>query len=144
MTKPLSTGCIKQQEKLLTSREFNLLLESVDLDNKLGQLLFLDIRFNKEEVTPREFMCNEIYCLIFDKGKTIDATERSVFQLSESLQENDEVDPRSYLCSKKIYVTMFEKTFMLLYLEHSVFLIKRAELQLTKSTLAILSNKRGL
>lgn len=54
-------------------------------------------------------MYNEIYCPIFEKEKTIDATERSVFQLSETLEENHEGDPSSYLCTKKLDATMFKK-----------------------------------
>ena len=61
MTKPLPTGSIKQREKIQTWREFNLLLESVDLDDKIGHLFVIDIRFNKEEAIPKEFMYNEIY-----------------------------------------------------------------------------------
>ena len=37
MTKPLPTGCIKKKE-VMSYRKFDLLLETVDLDDKTGHL----------------------------------------------------------------------------------------------------------
>ena len=41
MTKPMPTDSIKK--KVLSRREFNLLLETVDLDDSIGHLFVVDI-----------------------------------------------------------------------------------------------------
>ena len=46
MTKPLPTGCIKELKKKPAWKEFNVLLENLDLDDKIGHL-FVVIRITK-------------------------------------------------------------------------------------------------
>ena len=82
MTKPLPTSCNKQQKKVPTWKEFNLMLQPLDLDYKIRHLFVVDIRFNKEETTPKKYMHNEIYGPIFEKKTILDTKEKSVFQLS--------------------------------------------------------------
>ena len=111
MTRPLPTSCIKPQKKVPTWKQFNLMLKSVDLDNKFGFLIVADIRFNKEEATLKQYMYNEIYCPILEKKTIVEATERSVFQ----------DDDKSYLCTKKTHANMFEKQFTTLFSNISCF-----------------------
>ena len=67
MTKPMSTGSIK--EKMPSWMEFNLLLETVDLDDKIGHLLVVDIKFDYEKATDRVIMYNEVFPPIIEKKK---------------------------------------------------------------------------
>ena len=50
MTKPMSTGCIKENPPPSWCR-FNLLLETVDLSSKLGHLFVADMEFDEERAT---------------------------------------------------------------------------------------------
>ena len=59
MTKQMPTGCIKEHPAPSWLR-FNLLLETVDLDNKIGHLFVIDIEFHKKRATEREYSYNEI------------------------------------------------------------------------------------
>ena len=59
MTKPVPAGCVK--EHLEPSwLQFNLLLETFHLDNKIGYLFVVDIDFDKKRATEPEYMYNEI------------------------------------------------------------------------------------
>ena len=78
MTKPLPTGCIKD-DKDISWETFNFLLESVSFEDKIGHLYIVDIEFDVKSATKREFAYNEIYPPIIEKQKTIDPCERSVF-----------------------------------------------------------------
>ena len=104
MTKPLSTGCIKQLEKMPSWKKCNLLLKALDLDNKLGHLFVVDIDFNAAEADTGTFMDIEVYTPIFEK-KVIDPTKRSVFQLSETPRKNINKKPfyQKSQSIKKIY-----------------------------------------
>ena len=48
MTKPMPTGCIKFNEDFSWST-FNRLLENVDLNDKIGRLYIVDIKFDYEQ-----------------------------------------------------------------------------------------------
>ena len=111
MTKPQPTSCIEQQKRMPIGQKFSMLLQHVDLDDKNRHLFNVDIRFNKEEATPKQHMYNEIYRPIFEKKKIekkIDVTERSVFLLRETFQDGD----KSYVCTKKIHATTLGKKFI--------------------------------
>ena len=84
MTKPLPTGCIKDNDDI-SWETFNILLEIVNFDDKIGHLYIVDIEFDFKNATEREFAYNEIYPPIIEKQKIIDPCERSVFQLLEQL-----------------------------------------------------------
>ena len=85
------------------------MLETVDLDGKIGHLFANNISLNYAHTDSKTLKYNEICCPIFEK--TIDASERSVFQLSETLRKNGlNSNPRNYLCTKnKTHATMLEK-----------------------------------
>ena len=68
MTKPLPTGCIKNDSDL-SWRTFNILLESVSLEDQIGHLYVVDIKFNHENATEKKIAYNEIYPPIVEKQK---------------------------------------------------------------------------
>ena len=78
MTRSMPTGCIKEYP-CPSFREFNLLLYGVTLHDPFGHLVVVDIEFNEKEATEREMLYNEIFPLIIEKQKTLDADERSVY-----------------------------------------------------------------
>ena len=52
MTKPLPTGCIKNDADI-SWNTFNLLLESINLNDEIGHLYIVDINFNMENATKK-------------------------------------------------------------------------------------------
>ena len=130
MTKPLPTGCIKDDPDL-SWEKFNLLIESVSLQDPIGHLYIVDIKFDKENASEKQITYNEIYCSIVEKQKTIDACERSVYQLFDNYKESKN-GPCSYRVTEKAHSTMLPKKCIPLYLEDLVFLIKRAGWVVTK------------
>ena len=130
MTRPMPTGCIR--EKTPSWLEFDILLETVDLDDNIGHLFVIDIGFDYENATSKQMMYNEISPPIIDKQKKLDATERSVFQLCEKYLETDDNKPKSYKGTKKSHATLIPKTFIPLYLEDLKFLIFRCGWKVTK------------
>ena len=60
MTKPMPTGCIKEHPSP-SSLKFNMLLESVSLDDPKGHLFVVDIEFDEKNATEREFLYNDIF-----------------------------------------------------------------------------------
>ena len=48
MTKPMPTGCVKNDPDL-SWRTSNILLERVDLDDHIGHLFIVDIKFDYEK-----------------------------------------------------------------------------------------------
>ena len=80
MTKPLPTGCIKDNDEI-SQKTFNFLLENVSFEDSIGHLYIVDIEFDTKNATESEFAYNEIYTPIIEKQRTIDPCERSVFQL---------------------------------------------------------------
>ena len=88
MTKPLPTGCIKQDPDI-TWRTFNLLLERVSFENSIGNLFVVDIEFDYYNASAKQRVYNEIYPSIIEKQTVIDPCERSVYQLLEQYSETE-------------------------------------------------------
>ena len=130
MTKPLSTGCIKDDNDTCWET-FNFLLESVSFEDKIGHLYIVDLEFDFKNATEREYAYNEIYPPVIEKQKTIDPCERSVFRLLEQFVGSGK-GPRSYRATAKAHANLFKKNFLPLYLEDLVFCIKRAGRKVTK------------
>ena len=82
MTKPLPTGCIKQNSDI-SWRTFNLLIQNLSLDNNIGHLYVVDIEFDHTKATENQIVNNKIYPPIIEKQQIIDSCERSVHQLLE-------------------------------------------------------------
>ena len=130
MTRPMPTGCIKQNNSP-SWVNFNLLMETVSFEDPIGHLFVVDIEFDYENASPRQFIYNEIFPPIIEKNKIMEANERSLFQLLE-LFSKDGDKPRSYRCTSKSHATLFPKTCIPLYIEDLRFLIKRAGWKVTK------------
>ena len=130
MTKPLPTGCIKD-DKDISWETFNFLLESVSFEDKIGHLYIVDIEFDVENGTEREYAYNDIYPWIIEKQKTIDPCERSVFQLLEQFFRGEK-GPKAYRATAKAHANLFKRIFLPMYLEDLVFCIKRAGWKVTK------------
>ena len=130
MTKPMPVGSIKEKEA--DWLKFNLLLEKVDLDDEIGHLFLVDIEFHQHKATPRQMLYNEIFLPIVEKKKTLDANERSVFQLFELYSETEKHNPKSYKLSSQSQATLMPKKYIPLYLEELKFLIFRCGWKVTK------------
>ena len=131
MTRPMPTGCIKQNTSPTWSN-FNLLIEKVSLKDKIGHLFVVDIEFDFENASNRQLTYNEIFPPIIEKKKIMEANERSLFQLLELFSKNEQDKPRSYVCTAKSHAILLPKTCIPLYIEDLRFLIKRAGWKVTK------------
>ena len=109
MTKPLPTGCIKDDFDI-SWETFNFLLERVDFQDTIGHSYIADIEFDIKNATKRELAYNEIYPPIIEKQKIIDPCERSVFKLLEQyiVGENG---PKSYRSTAKAQATLLKNFF---------------------------------
>ena len=87
MTKPIPTGCIKEES--VSWIKFNLLLEKVDFNDEIGHPFVVDIEFNYQNASPKQIMYNEIFPPITDEQKKLDANKRSAFQISKQYSETD-------------------------------------------------------
>ena len=131
MTRPMPTGCIKQNNSP-SWLKFNLLMETVSFEDEIGHLFVVDIEFDYENASLRQFMYNEIFPPIIEKQKIMEANERSLFQLLELFSRRDDGRPSSYKCTSKSHATLLPKTCIPLYIEDLRFLIKRAGWKVTK------------
>ena len=131
MTRPMPTGCIKQiaSPSWVT---FNLLMEKVTLEDLIGHLFVVDIEFDFQNATPRQLTYNEIFPLIIEKKKIMEANERSLFQLLEVFSKNEQGKPRSYISTAKSHATLLPKICIPLYIEDLRFLVKRGGWKVTK------------
>ena len=66
MTKPLPTGCIKENSDI-SQRTYNLWLKKVSLDDQIGHLNVVDIKFDHTKATENQIVYNEIYPSITEK-----------------------------------------------------------------------------
>ena len=82
MTKSLPTGGIKDNSDL-SWKTFNLLLERVSLEDRIGHLYIVDTEFDTKNASEKILAYNEVYPPIIEKQKVIDPCERSTYQLLE-------------------------------------------------------------
>ena len=80
MTKPMLTGCIKEPAAP-SWLKFNLLLKTVDLDDKIGHLFVVDIEFDEKRATEQEYLYNEILPPITEKQKILEAITLPTFRI---------------------------------------------------------------
>ena len=81
MTKPMPTGCIKEHASPCSMLKFNLLLETVDLDDPIGHLFVVDIEFDEGNAMKQQVLYNEIIQLIIEKQKILEVKKCSVYRL---------------------------------------------------------------
>ena len=91
MTKPLPTSNIKRK-KIPTMREFDLIIQGISDEDKIGLLFLVDIHFDQKNASEKQLFFNEIYSPIFEKKKVLPANERSIFQLLDAMRLNDDDD----------------------------------------------------
>ena len=134
MTKPLPYGCIKKKENLPTLEELAVLLENVTLEDKLGHLFVVDIKF--ADINKKTLPFNEIYPSIFEKHKKIDPYERSCTQIMSRATIKHNKKKKDILYSlpfnSKTHATLKEKIFIPLYAENLYFLTTRAGWKVTR------------
>ena len=83
MTKPSPTGYIKEN-KSFSCVSFNILIESVDLKDKIGHLFVVDIFFDAKNANEKQLLYNEIFLPV------IEAYKRSACQLLELFDKTKE------------------------------------------------------
>ena len=105
MTKPLPTGCIKDNNDI-SQETFNFLLEKVSFEDAIGHLYIVDIEFDTKNATETEFAYHEIYPRIIEKQRTIDPCERSVFQFLEQFLKGEHA-PKTYRSTAKAHANLF-------------------------------------
>ena len=91
----MPTGLIKFDPDI-SWKTFHHLLETVDLDDKIGHLYVVNIYFDYENATQKQRAYNEISPPIIEKQKIVDMRERSTSQLLEQYKENGDKTPKSY------------------------------------------------
>ena len=120
MTKPLPTGCIKDDKDISWER-FNFLLESVSFEDKIGHLYTVDIEFDVKSATKREFAYNEIYPPIIEKQKQLILVKDQFFNCLNNLLTGTEAQNLIEQLLKqmqiflKIIYTDVSLTFSILY-----------------------------
>ena len=125
MTKPLPTGCDKQETYIPTVRH----LRRSGTD---GHLFMVDIEFDVENASSKQLFLNEIYPPIFEKKRVIAARDRSVYQLFSTIRMKDDATLNKYRCIAKTHSTLGKRFFIPLYAEHIKFLIERCCWKVTK------------
>ena len=97
ITKPMLTGCIKEYPSP-SWLEFNLLLETVDLDDEIGHLFVVEIESDEKRATEHEHMYNEVLPPMVEEQKILEANESLVYQLLELITSDGM--SKTYRCNK--------------------------------------------
>ena len=130
MTKQLSFGCIKRK-KNPSFEEFQQLLKSPTLEDKIGHIFTVDIELS--DINPKTSLFNEIYPTIFEKNKKISPHLRSCSQIMSRAQKKKGKEKISSLpFNSKTHATLNKKIFVNLYAEDLYFLTARAGWKVTK------------
>ena len=123
MTKPLPYGCIKKKENLPKFEELAVLLENLTLEDKLGHLFVVDIKF--ADINKKTLLFNEIYPPIFEKHKKIDLYERSCTQImsGETVKHIKKKEDTLYSLpiNSKTHATLKEKIYHFMLLKIFIF-----------------------
>ena len=82
MTKPLPPGCIKEK-KNFSWVDFNILIESVVLTNKIGHLFVIDNLFDANNANEKQLLYNEIFLTVIEKQKIFQVHKCPAYQLLE-------------------------------------------------------------
>ena len=127
------TNRVYKKNKNFSWVDFNILIESVALTDKIGHLFVVDIFFDTKNANEKQLLYNEIFPPVIEKQKILEAYKRSAYQLLE-LFDKTKQKPKSYRCTPKSHANLFPKTFILLYLEDLRFLIKRCGWKVKKFT----------
>ena len=119
MTKPLLTGCIKEKNSIRNWCQFNLIIEKISSKDKIGHLFIIGI-----ELDLKRWEKKSLYLPVFDKNKRLDFSERSVFQLLETMIKNNKGSLNSCKLNRKTHSTISKKIFVPLYDKHIRLLVR--------------------
>ena len=72
MTKPLPTGCIKENTNF-SWVDFNIFIESVHLTDKIGYLIVADIFFDGKTANEKQLLYNETFPPVIEKQTILEA-----------------------------------------------------------------------
>ena len=86
MTRSLPYSKIKRKDETLNLEQLKELLKNVTLQDKIGHLFTVDIKF--ADINEKTLLFNEIYPPIFEKYKIIPPHQRSTCKLSAEQKEN--------------------------------------------------------
>ena len=67
MTKPLVTGNIEKEKKVLTLREFDMIIQGILDHDKIGHVFVVGIEFDQENAREKQLFFKGIDTLIFEK-----------------------------------------------------------------------------
>ena len=96
------------------------------MDDKIGHVFVVHIKFDKKRATEREYLYNEILPPIIEKQKILEPNERSLYQLSEVFGKMSHNKRKSYPCTAKSHAALIPKKYILLLLEDLKLLITRS------------------
>ena len=143
MTKPLPTGCIKQNFDM-SQGTFNLLLQNISLDDQISNLYVVDIEFDHAKAKEKQLVYNEIYPPIIEKQKIIGPCEKSVYQLLEQNFSTEKGNLQPYRATKILHATLVKKKFKLWIQNNFLFPLTELAGMSIKSIHTIHLNKNAL
>ena len=73
-----------------------MLLQNVSLNDQIGHLYVVDIKFDHTKATEKQIVYNEIYPPIIEKQKIIDPCERSVYHFLQQNSATEKGNRRTY------------------------------------------------
>ena len=123
MTKPLPIGSIKKSERVPSLRDFDVIVQSISDEDRISHLFIVDTEFDWKNASQKQKFFNEIYTPIFKKKKVLPASERSVFQLLDTMRLKDKGLINNYKTTAKTH-TALDKKYPV-YAKHFHFLINR-------------------
>ena len=102
----------KKMKKIPTLREFDLLIEAISHEDKIGHLFIVDVEFNTEKEPKRNcYLMNSIHPYL--KKRRSSPRQRSVYQLLDAMRLNDQDLLNSYKATSKTHSTMDKKNYTL-------------------------------
>ena len=97
------------------------MIENLSPDDKIGHLFIVNTKFDIENANERSLLFNEIYAPIFEKDKCLDPSERSIFQLMDTMRKTDKGGLNTYRYNEKMHATMKNKILLLSMLNILIF-----------------------
>ena len=94
------TNRVYKKNKNFSWVDFNILIESVALTDKIGHLFVVDIFFDTKNANEKQLLYNEIFPPVIEKQKILEVYEHSAYQLLELFDKTKE-KPKSYRCTPK-------------------------------------------
>ena len=83
-------GVSKNQEKIPTLREFNIILNNISHEDKINHIFLVDIMLYG--MNEKTILFNELYTPLFEKQKLIKPYDRFVFQLLSVMFRDEQKD----------------------------------------------------